>query len=53
MWLVENVRQQASGKLMVVQRNVAEFLRAAGFTPAVFNGAMSALEDRRRKAGGS
>jgi hypothetical protein len=41
------------GKLLVLQRYIAEFSRAAGFTPAVFNGAMSALEDRRRKAGGS
>ncbi|HEX4071551.1 MAG TPA: hypothetical protein VHX68_10285 [Planctomycetaceae bacterium] len=41
-----------TGKL-VLQRDVAQFLRAAGFTPADFNGATSALEDRRRKAGGS
>jgi hypothetical protein len=40
-------------ELLVLRRYVAQFSRAAGFTPAVFNGAISALKDRRRKAGGS
>ena len=47
-------RSRASvGQAASTSGYVAQFLRAAGFTPAVFNGAMSALEDRRRKAGGS